>query len=371
MTKATVDTLTLKELHVPGYERVILVEDPSCGLRAIICIHDTRMGPALGGTRIYPYADFNAALNDVMRLSKGMTYKSVISECSWGGGKSVIIADPKKDKSEELLMAFGEALTQLQGAYICAEDVGCNPEDVGVISRTTPYVVGIPHEKSSGNPANFTAWGTFRGVQAVLKKVFGSESIEGRTILIQGVGNVGERLAELLFWHGAKLILSDVDQKKVQRLKKLYNCQSVAPEDVYSVECDVFAPCAMGGILNPQTIAKLRCRAVAGCANNQLLNDHDADELMKRGILYAPDYLINSGGLINVTEETTEKGYDPFNSRLKINKIFDHLMLIFDIAQQNQCSTHAAACNLVEYRLKYGIGKRREPVYMHHANVCF
>ncbi len=307
MTVAAHDTLLLEEIPIQSHEKVLKVIDKSVGLTAIIAIHDTRLGPALGGTRIYPYATFQDALNDVLRLSKGMTYKSAIAECAWGGGKSVIISNPKKKLTEEQLLAFGAALNTLKGAYIAAEDVGCTLEDLRIISTVSPYLVGIPNEKSSGDPCPFTAWGTFRGIQAVLKKLYNSESVIGHTNAIQGVGSVGEKLAHLLFWHGAKLILSDTNKEKVERLALLYNAKVVAPDKIYAVECDIFAPCALGGILNPLTIPELRCRGVAGCANNQLLTDADGEALMRKNILYAPDFMINAGVFINVTHETLEE----------------------------------------------------------------
>lgn len=371
MTVTTHDTLLLEEISVPSHEKVIKITDKSCGLTAIIAIHNTQLGPALGGTRIYPYATFQDALNDVLRLSQGMTYKSAMAECAWGGGKSVIIAEPKKKISEEQFLAFGMALNSLKGAYIAAEDVGCTLEDLRIISTVSPYLVGIPNEKSSGDPCPYTAWGTFRGIQAVLKKTFNSDSVVGKTIAIQGVGSVGEKLAQLLFWHGAKLVLSDINQEKVTKLAKLYDAKVVSPDKIHAVECDVFAPCAMGGTLNPRTISELRCRAVAGCANNQLLTDEDGEELTRRNILYAPDFVINAGGLINVTQETLEEGYNPHRARNRVDKIYDQLMLIFDISSKNNCSTQKAVLSLVDYRLKYGIGKRCEPVYLHHANVSY
>lgn len=361
------ESLVLEEIEVPGYERVVHIKNDQVGLNAIICIHTTGMGPALGGTRIFPYATFDAALNDVMRLSKGMTYKSALSECGWGGGKSVIIADPKKDKTEALLFAFGQAVDLLKGDYICAEDVGCSPQDVMVISKATPYVVGLPHDKSSGNPAPFTAWGTYRGIQSVLKKIHGSESVEGRVIAIQGMGSVGASLADILFWNGAKLIISDIDAERCLKAARQLDAQVVSPDEILKVECDVLAPCAMGGIINGQTIPHLRCLAIAGCANNQLLKDSDADELKARGILYAPDFVINAGGLINVTEELESCGYNTSVARNKIHKLFDQLMVIYDIAEQNGCSTHKAAMALGDYRLKYRIGKRQNPPIFHHA----
>ena len=358
MTVLIEESLEIQEIPVEGYERVLRIEDPKSKLKAIISIHNTTLGPALGGTRIYPYADFDAALNDVKRLSQGMTYKSAVAECGWGGGKSVIIADPKKDKTEELLLAFGNAVDRLGGAYICAEDVGCTTEDVSVISKATKYVVGLTHEKSSGNPSYFTAWGVFRGIQAGLKKVFGSESVKDKTVAIQGLGSVGAVLADLLFWHGARLILTDVRMDVAKRLAKQYGASVCSPEEILSVPCDVLSPCALGGILNPQSLPALKCKVVAGAANNQLLSDKEGDELMRKGILYAPDFVINAGGLINVTEELTAEGYHPQVSRNKVDKLYEQLLTIFEIAEQNHCSTNQAAKCLADYRLKYKIGRR-------------
>lgn len=357
--------LQLEQISVPGYEKVVKVSCSRVGLEAIICIHSLAMGPSLGGIRIYPYATFDAALEDVMRLSKGMTYKSAVTECGWGGGKSVIIANSRTQKTPELLQAFAQAVDRLQGEYICAEDVGCTPQDVQLISQVTPYVVGLPG--SSGNPSPFTAWGTYRGIQAVLKKLFGSDSVEGRTVAIQGLGSVGSELANYLFWGGARLIIADVDAEKLQTVAQMTGASIVPPDEILQVECDVFAPCAMGGILSETTIPLLRCKAVAGSANNQLLKDSDAELLFAKGILYAPDFVINAGGLINVSQELEPAGYQPSLSRQKVHHIYEQLMVIFDIAEQKRCSTHRAALSLVEYRLKYQIGKRVEPPHFHGA----
>ncbi len=361
------DTVVLEEIPVSGYEKVIHVTNARVGLNAIICMHNTVLGPTLGGIRIHPYPTFAAALNDAMRLSAGMTYKSALSESGWGGGKSVIIADPKTQKTEELLMAFGQAVHRLGGQYICAEDVGCGPADVEVISRVTPYVVGLMHEKSSGNPSPFTAWGTFRGIQSVLKKVYGSDCVEGKVVAIQGLGSVGASLAEYLFWAGAKLIVADIDSDKAFRIAKQFNAQVVSAEEILKVRCDVLSPCAMGGILNEKTIPYLQCGAIAGAANNQLLRTEDADAIMARGILYAPDFVVNAGGLINVTQELESTGYNPATSRNKVHQLYDQLMMIYEIAEQNQYSTQRAALALGDYRLKYGIGRRNQTACFHHS----
>jgi leucine dehydrogenase len=369
MTLVLEDSLVLEEIAVPGYERVIKVTDKKVGLTGIICMHNTVLGPTLGGTRIYPYPTFEAALNDAMRLAKGMTYKSALAGAGLGGGKSVIIADPKKQKTAALLTSFGKAVESLKGMYSCAEDSGTTTEDMMVIQKVNPYIVGLPHEKSSGNPSPFTAWGTYRGIQSVLQKMTGNSSVEGKTVAIQGLGSVGELLSELLFWAGAKLIVADIDRAKTERIAKKFHAVACLPEEILSVECDVLAPCAMGGALNTQSILRMRCKAIAGCANNQLLKDTDADDLMRRGILYAPDFVINAGGLINVTEELDPNGYQPHVSRDKVHKLYDQLLLIYDIAEQNRISTHAAAVSLGDYRLKYGIGKRTTPIHYHHSNV--
>ncbi len=361
------DALKLEEIVVPGYEKVVKISQEEVGLSAIICIHNTVMGPALGGTRIYPYATFDAALEDAKRLARGMTYKSTLSESGWGGGKSVIIANSKTQKTPELLHAFGLAVDRLQGEYICAEDLGSTPADMMIISQATPYVVGLPHEKSSGNPSPFTAYGTYRGIQSVLQEIYGKDSLENRTVALQGLGSVGMDLALQLFWAGARLIVSDVDQEKCLYLAKQTGAQVVSIDEILKVDCDVLAPCALGGIISAQTIPQLRCKAIAGCTNNQLLKDSDADTLREKGILYAPDFVINAGGLINVTEELAPAGYDPARARQKVHGLYDQLCVIYDISKQNRCSTNAAALSLAEYRLKYKLGRRVEPPCFHHA----
>jgi leucine dehydrogenase len=356
----------VEELDVPGYEKVLRITEESTGLLAIICIHDTTLGPALGGTRIRAYPSFEAALTDVKRLAKGMSYKSAMAETGLGGGKSVIILDPR-DKTPELLTAFAEAVNSLGGLYTCAEDMGCTLDDVTLIGKTTPYVTGLKHAKSSGNPSPFTAWGTFRGIQSVLYKLFGTTDLTGRTVAIQGLGSVGEILAETLFWHGAHLILSDLDWEKTMALAKKFHAEACPVEDIMTVRCDVLSPCAMGGILNSETIPQLNCSAVAGCANNQLLTDADAELLFARGILYAPDFVINAGGLINVTSEIDRDGYNPRTTRDKTDRLYDQLLAIYTAAEEKGISTHRAAVEMAEHKIRHHIGKRHTPVYYHHA----
>lgn len=363
--------ISLEEIPITGYELVVKVTSKKARLTAIIAIHNTKLGPALGGTRIYPYPAFEAALNDVLRLSMGMTYKSAAAKTGWGGGKSVIIADPATEKTEDLLMAFGEAVSLLEGRYIAAEDVGCGTEDVKIINRTTPYVVGLPHEKSSGNPSPYTAWGVFCGIEAAMQKIFGDTSVKNKVVAIQGTGSVGEALAEFLFRRGARLVVSDIDPKRARSVAERFGARLVSPREIYSVECDVFSPCAMGGILNSETIPLLKAKAVVGAANNQLLLERDGEELAKRGILYAPDFVANSGGLINVSNELTKEGYNEQKALSKTGEIYDQLLFIFNTAEKNGCSTNQAAVRLSEYNINYGIGKREEKVYFHHSDVVY
>lgn len=350
--------LKFKELPIKGYEKVVFITEPESGLEAIIALHDTTLGPALGGTRILPYPSVDAALEDVLRLAEGMTYKSAIAEVGLGGGKGVIIADQKK-KTPALLHAYGKAIERFHGLFITAEDVGCHLNDCMAIRETTRYVTGLPHAKSSGNPAPFTAWGVFRGIQATAQALFGSDSLRGKTIAIQGLGAVGSELIHHLFWAGAHLIVADMMPEKTDYYHTKYGVEVVPCNEILFQACDILAPCALGTILNADTISKLRCKAVAGAANNQLKHSADADLLKERGILYAPDFVINAGGLINVSQELVEKGYHPMHARKDIDKIFDVLLSIFDIARKNHTSTHQAAITLADYRLEYGIGKRR------------
>ena len=360
------ETLQVEETPVTGYEKVYTVRDPSVGLEGIICIHSTELGPTLGGVRMYPYESLDQALVDVMRLSEAMTYKSAISDCSLGGGKSVIIAKEGQDK-HAVLRSFGRAIEMIGGSYIGAEDVGIAPDDVLILSEQTRYVVGLPHEKSSGNPSGFTARGVYRGIQASLQKALGTSSVRGKVIAIQGVGSVGSALAEMLFWDGAKLILTDVSEERAKELARRYGGQYVPPSEILSTPCDVLAPCALGGILNKETIPALQCKVVAGATNNQLLTEEDGIALMERGILYAPDFVINAGGLLNVADEIMPDGYNAARARDKIEKIYDKLLMIYDLAEKDHSSTHAAAKKLAKQSVDNKEGARVTPPHFHHA----
>jgi leucine dehydrogenase len=361
--------LKLKEISIENYEKVVEATNEEAGLHAIIAIHNTTMGPALGGTRIYPYTSAKEALTDVLRLSQGMTYKSALAETGLGGGKSVIIADPKKDKTEKLLEAFGEAVNALNGAYICAEDSGTTADDMLIVRKKTPYVAGLPTASSSGDPSRFTAWGIFRGIQAVAKMLWGSDSLKGKTIAIQGLGSVGVKVAEHLFWQEANLILSDVNHEKMLHLGELYRAATVPADQILEVECDILCPCAMGGIINEHIIEKLKCKAIAGAANNQLLRQEDGQLLHNKGILYAPDFVINSGGIINVVYELEKELYNPQKAIAAVNKIYNTLITIFETSKNQNIPTSLTAVKLADEKLANKIGKRKEPLSFRDIDI--
>lgn len=352
----------IKEIVVEGYEKVIEAVDSKKNLHCFIAIHNTKLGPALGGLRIHTYPDPKEALKDVLDLSKAMTYKSALCENGLGGGKSVIIADPRKEKTADLLLSFAEVLDSLKGSYIAAEDVGTSTEDMMIIKRRSPYVCALPTERSSGDPSRFTAWGVFRGILAVSKKLWGTHNLKRRKIAIQGLGNVGSKLANILFWEGADLILSDIDEKRMHDLCLLYGAEPMNTLNIYSCDCDIFAPCAFGRIINPETIPQFKCAAVAGGANNQLQSPEEGKRLMEKGILYAPDYIINSGGITNAAGEFEVGGYNPKIVRDKVNHIYDTLKTIFYKAEEENKPTNRIADEIAEYNLDHLIGKRTIPI---------
>jgi leucine dehydrogenase len=354
--------LKIKEIEIPGYEKVIEGEDPVRGLCCYIAVHNTQLGPALGGTRIHPYTSRQEALKDVLRLAKAMTYKSAVAEDGLGGGKSVIIADPAKAKTPELLHAFAEVVDSLQGLYIAAEDVGSNIADMALIRQKTPYVAALSTDKSSGDPSRFTAWGVFRGIQAVSKTIWHTKSLRGRTIAIEGLGSVGSKLANILFWEGARLIVCDIKEKLTHQAAHDYGAHIVSSEEFCSTPCDILAPCAMGGIFNKDTIAKLRCRAIAGAANNQLESEEAGQLLFNKQILYAPDYIINSGGIINASAEFEPNGYNPTFARDKVNHVYDILLQIFQKSGVENLPTNIVANLIAEHNLMRGIGKRKHQI---------
>lgn len=339
-----------ERMQAHGYEQLALCHDKTSGLRAIIAIHDTTLGPALGGCRMWNYDSEEAAIEDALRLARGMTYKSAVAGLNLGGGKSVIIGDPRTHKTEALLRAFGRFVQSLQGRYWTAEDVGTGVEDVEIIRQETDYVVGTVGQGGSGDPSPATAYGVFQGMRACLREVAGQDSLEGRVIAIQGVGNVGLCLARLLHKAGARLIVADIYEDRVRAAVTEFGAEAVPPESIYDCECDVFSPNALGAVLNSGTIPRLRCRIVAGAANNQLATEVDGDALEARGILYAPDYVINAGGVINVADEL--QGYNRERSYRKIADIATNLATVFALARKRSLPSYRAADLVAEQRIE-------------------
>ena len=344
----------LGKMEEYDYEQLVFCQDKSSGLKAIIAIHDTTLGPALGGTRIYDYETEEEAIIDALRLARGMTYKNAAVGLNLGGGKAVIIGDPKKIKSEALFRAFGRFVEGLNGRYITGEDMNMTQKDAAYINCETDYIVGL--ETGSGNPSPMTAYGVFKGMQAAVNEVYGSDDLEGKTVAIQGLGAVGRILAELLYEAGAKLIVTSRDQAKVNRAVAELGATAVGPDEIYGVECDVFSPCAIGAIINDKTIEQLKCKIIAGPANNQLAEPRHGDILHERGILYVPDYVINSGGVINIIDDISGREYSKENAMKNTAKIYDACKKVFELAKRHGIPTYKAADKMVEERIA-SVGK--------------
>lgn len=328
------------------YEQVVLCHEPHTQLRAIIVIHNTTLGPALGGIRMWPYQSERDAIIDCMRLARGMTFKAAVSGLNLGGGKTVVIGDPRKDKSEALFRALGRFVDTLNGRYIAAEDVGTATEDMDYVSMETPYVTGIDSpDGGSGDPSPMTAFGVYQGIRAAAKKTFGSHKLDGLRISMQGCGHVGSYLAKYLVDAGAVLTVTDIHEDNVAQLCEHTGASSVAPDAIYDVPADIFAPCALGGIINPANVERLSAsgdlRIIAGAANNVLDHDSTGKMLHENGILYAPDYVINAGGLINVSEELG--GYNRDRAKKRVEKIYDNLTTVFNLADDLNILPHEAA----------------------------
>lgn len=343
--------MIFERLEQYDYEQVVFCHDQASGLKAIIAIHDTTLGPALGGCRMWPYASEEEAIDDALRLARGMTYKNAAAGLNLGGGKTVVIGDPKKDKSEGLFRALGRYVQSLNGRYITAEDVGTTVQDMDTIYEETDYVVGLSESfGSSGNPSPMTALGVYKAMKRTAKEAFGSDALEGKVISVQGVGNVSYSLCEYLHKEGAKLIVTDINEDSVNRAVEAFGAEAVNPDDIYSVEADIFAPCALGGVLNDDTIPQLKVKAVCGSANNQLREmEKHSQMLAERGIIYAPDFVVNSGGVINVADEL--HGYDEKRATKKIEDIYEQMDKIFSIAARDDISTALAAERMAEERI--------------------
>ena len=343
--------MIFETLEQYDYEQVVFCQDKASGLKAIIAIHDTTLGPALGGCRMWPYQSEEEAIEDALRLARGMTYKNAAAGLNLGGAKTVIIGDPKKDKSEALFRALGRYIESLNGRYITAEDVGTSVTDMDTIHEETDFVVGLSESYgSSGNPSPVTAYGVYQAMKRTAKEAFGTDSLKGLKVSVQGVGNVSYKLCEYLHEEGAELIVTDIFQESIDRAVNAFGANAVEPDAIYGVEADIFAPCALGGILNDETIPQLKVKAVCGSANNQLkdMEKHSA-QLAGRNIIYAPDFVVNSGGVINVADEL--HGYNEQRATDKVKEIYNQMNKIFEIAKRDNISTALAAEKMAEERI--------------------
>jgi leucine dehydrogenase len=340
-----------------GHEQVVWCREPATGLRAVVAIHSTVLGPALGGTRFRPYVSEEEALGDVLRLSRGMTYKNAAAGLDLGGGKAVIIGDPATTRSDGLIRAYGRFVHGLAGRYLTAEDVGTTQADMDLIRTETPHVTGTSTSLGgSGDPSPVTALGVRHAMHAAAEHRWGDASLAGRHVVVSGVGKVGSALATLLHEEGARLTISDIDEVRAEALSAACGAAVVPPDQAHTVECDLFAPCAYGAVLSARTIPELRCAAVVGAANNQLAEDADADRLAAAGVLYVPDFVANAGGVINIAEEL--HGYDAERARQAVARIHETTARVLATAAAEGIGTEAAAERLAEERIAAAIERR-------------
>lgn len=346
----------LGSMSALNHEQVVFCNDEATGLKAIIAIHNTILGPALGGTRMWIYKTEAEALTDVLRLSRGMTYKAAISGLNLGGGKAVIIGDSKKDKSEAFFRRFGKFVNSLSGKYITAEDVGTKTKDMEYIAMETKHVTGLPESMGGGgDPSPVTAYGVYMGMKASAKQAWGNDSLSGKKVIVQGIGNVGQNLVKHLSEEGAKVYISDINEDALKEVSSKYKAEVVKPDAIFGLDVDVYAPCALGATLNTENISALKCAIVAGAANNQLaIEEEHGNMLTNKGIIYAPDFLINAGGLINVYSELS--GYNRERAMNQTQKIYDYTLDIFKKASLEKIPTYLAAKQLAEKRVS-DIGK--------------
>jgi leucine dehydrogenase len=331
-----------------GHEQLVLCQDSASGYRGIIAVHSTVLGPALGGTRFWSYASDEVAIVDALRLARGMTYKNAVAGLNLGGGKSVIIGDNKTAFREMIFRAHGRFVESLGGRYITAEDVGTSTADMDYVHMETDYVSGLAGR--SGDPSPVTAHGVFRAIQASAKERWGTDDLSTRTVALQGCGHVGYYLAKELHEAGAKLIVTDIDAERVKRVVNEFGARAVGADEIYGVTADIFAPCALGAIINDKTIPQLKVEIVAGAANNQLLEERHGDELERRNVLYAPDYVANAGGVINVYSELA--GWTSARSFRKADEIYETVRKVFEIAKEEKVPTYLAADRLAEQRIR-------------------
>ncbi|MGO3183486.1 MAG: Leu/Phe/Val dehydrogenase [Aequorivita sp.] len=339
------------QMSFDNHEQIVFCNDKDTGLKAIIGIHNTVLGPALGGTRMWDYASEWEALNDVLRLSRGMTYKSAITGLNLGGGKAVLIGDAKTQKTPELMLKFGEFVNSLGGKYITAEDVGMATSDMDLVRTVTPYVTGISESKGGkGNPSPITAYGVFMGMKGAAKYTFGSDQLEGKVIYVQGIGNVGEGLVENLTNEGATVYISDINKERLEEVRDKYSVNIYEGDNLYAEKMDIYAPCALGATLNDTTINQLNAKVIAGAANNQLADENKHGQMLRdKGIVWAPDFLINAGGIINVYAEL--ENYDRKEIIRKTENIYNTTLEILKKADSDKITTYSAAYNIAQARI--------------------
>ena len=341
----------LERMGAGGYEQVLFCTDPGVGLRAIIAIHDTTLGPGCGGVRIWPYTSEQEALQDALRLSRAMTYKSAAADIPLGGGKAVIIADSRTDKSEALMRAYGRFVETLGGRYLTTTDVGSTSRDLEYIHQETDYVVGLPTTAGgSGDTSIMTGLGLYMGMKACAKEAWGSDSLRGKKVAMQGFGKVANKAAAHLLEEDTQVVVTDIFDEAMDRARDM-GIKVVEPDKILDVDCDIFSPCALGGVINSESIPRIKARVVAGGANNQLLTEADGEELHRRGVLYAPDYVVNAGGIINVSAEI-DAAYSAERAREKTERIYEIMERIISISKAQEVSTAKAADRLAEDRLE-------------------
>lgn len=330
----------MKEIDSYGHENLLFAHDEKTGLKAIIAVHDTTLGPALGGTRFWNYADEEEALYDVLRLSRGMSLKNAGAGLKMGGGKAVIIGDPKKLRSQEFFNAYGRFVDRLSGCYYTAEDVNTTTQDMVWISESTKYVTGLPGK--SGNPSPFTAYGTYMSMKAGAKEAFGSDSLEGKVVAIQGLGNVGYGIARHVHDEGGVLKVFDINGEAVNRAVEELGATAVPGDQILSTKCDILSPCALGAVFDTENLKKVKAKVICGCANNQLVDNAAGDLIDRLGIVYCPDYIANAGGVINCAAEV-EGGYDEEKVKDKVRHIYEATEMIFNMARERKIPTYKAA----------------------------
>ncbi len=344
-------TSVLDQLSALGHKKVVFCNDPDTGLKAIIAIHDTTLGPALGGTRMWSYESEGEALEDVLRLSKAMTYKAAISGLNLGGGKAVIIGDSRKSKSEALMRSYGRFIKNLNGEFVTAEDMGTTTKDMEYIRMETSHVTGVPESiGGTGDPSPITAKGVYLGIKACVKEVFGTDMLAGRSVVVQGIGNVGEHLVDLLRKENVEVYISDINEERLQQVARKYKAKPISADKIFSIGADIYAPCALGATVNDKTIKTMKFAIIAGSANNQLSDEKIHGRLLlDRGILYAPDYLINAGGLINCYSELT--GFGKKRTMQLTENIYNATREVIQLSKAENIPTNMAAARIAEKRI--------------------